>query len=189
MKIKISESQLKKVLSEIGGYDDKEVMAMHGGNVHGEIVRIVAQTAELIEHFISEIKKGELTKENLMAAVFNISQKLEDDIKILNGLSSEIYLEDEFKTILRAYTNTLIKVLRYFRLLSSVGLGRVGGSPTSFTTGLGVGMSQSELTLSIVEQLSKIGRHLDKLGDMFNQVRVRFGRRMQSDHDDDINSY
>jgi len=190
MKIKISESQLKKVLSEIGGYDDKEVMAMHGGNIHGEIVRIITQTSEIIKHFVDHIRGGELSKENLMAGVYNLSEKITSDIEILSRLSKEIYLDDDFRLIMKNYIVTLKKSLNYFRLLSDVGLGRMGSDPPkSFVSGLGIEMSNSELSLNIIENISKIASHLDKLGDMFNQIISRFGRRMDSSGDNTEDIY
>ena len=49
MKIKLTETQLQKVLKEVGGYDSIDIMGMHGGSVQGEITRIVSQTVDFHE--------------------------------------------------------------------------------------------------------------------------------------------
>ena len=54
MKIKLTESQLKLVLKEVGGYDSPEVMATHAGPLHSiingktmELLMLVSKLASL----------------------------------------------------------------------------------------------------------------------------------------------
>ena len=49
MKIKLTETQIQKVLKEVGGYDSLDIMGIHGGSVQGEITRIVSQTVDFMK--------------------------------------------------------------------------------------------------------------------------------------------
>tara|TARA_R110000824_G_scaffold212354_2_gene398537 strand:- start:93 stop:632 length:540 start_codon:yes stop_codon:yes gene_type:complete len=178
MKIKIRESQLNKVLKEVGGYDAPEVMGVHGGSVHGEITRIVHTTVDFIKEFSEKLTDGSLSKEELMAGIHNFSEKIQLDIQRLGELAREIYIDDDFKSLVIAYVRALQKVLKYFKLLSNVSPGIVGGQPQMFGGGLGMDMSHSELSLEIAKKLASLGEYIESLGKMFQQIVNRFGRRM-----------
>ena len=80
MKIKLTETQIQKVLKEVGGYDSLDIMGMHGGSVQGEITRIVSQTVDFMGEFTTRLREGSLSKEELMAGIFNFSEKIQSDI-------------------------------------------------------------------------------------------------------------
>ena len=73
MKIKITESQYKKIINEVGGYDDQNVMASHGANVHGMISRSVSETIYMIAEIMKYLEDGEVGKMDIMAAVTNLA--------------------------------------------------------------------------------------------------------------------
>ena len=184
MKIKIKDTQLKKLLNEVGGYDSQDIMGIHGGRVHGEITRIVTDTVGLIKHFSEHLVSGSLSKNDIMLGIFNFSEKVQHDIKRLKELSSEIYIDDDFKSLMVNYIRALQKFLKYFKLLSNLSSGIVGRKPQMFSAGLGVDMSHSELSLKIAEKLSSLGEHIESLGEMFQTIMGRFSSRMQGNHDD-----
>ena len=183
MKIKIRESQLQKVLKEVGGYDNPDIMGLHGGSVHGEITRIVTQTVEFIKDFSGHLTDGDLSKDQLMVGIVNISDKIQSDIQRLGELSQEIYIDDDFKSLMIAYIRALQKVLKYFKLLSNITPGIMGGEPEMFIGGLGIDMSNSELSLEIAKKLASLGEYIESLGEMFQKIVNRFGRRMSGDDD------
>jgi hypothetical protein len=184
MKIKIKDTQLKKLLREVGGYDSTDVMGIHGGSVHGEITRIVTQTVDIIKQFSEHLVSGSLSKDKIMLGIFNFSEKVQSDVQRLKELSREIYIDDDFKSLMISYIQALQKVLKYFKLLSNISPGMVGGQPQMFSGGLGMDMSHSELSLKIAEKLVSLGDHIESLGEMFLIIIGRFSNRMQSDHDD-----
>jgi len=179
MKIKLTETQLQNVLKEVGGYDSLDIMGMHGGSVQGEITRIVSQTVDFMGTFTTRLREGSLSKEELMAGIFNFSEKIQSDIIRLSELSQEIYIDDDFKTLMFSYIRSLKKVLKYFKLLSNINPRMVGGQPQMFSGGLGMDMSETELSLEVATKLAGIGEYLEDLGEMFNTMMGRYGDRLQ----------
>ncbi len=181
MKIKITESQYRKIINEVGGYDDPEIMASHGGSVHGQLNRVISDTVNILGVFVEHLKSGELSKKDLMVGTFNLSDKFNDDIKIIKELSKEIYLDDDFKELVLNYMKATKKVLNYFRLLSGHSQAMMSGKPTHFTYGLGMDMTNTELTLKISEKLASLGQYIEHLGEMFNTILRRYKGRLDTD--------
>ena len=75
-------------------------MGLHGGSVHGEITRIVTQTVEFIKDFSAHLTDGDLSKDQLMSGIVNLSDKIQSDIQRLGELSQEIYIDDDFKSLM-----------------------------------------------------------------------------------------
>lgn len=186
MKIKIKDTQLKKLLREVGGYDSTDVMGIHGGSVHGEITRIVTQTVDIIKQFSEHLVSGSLSKDKIMLGIFNFSEKVQSDVQRLKELSREIYIDDDFKSLMISYIQALQKVLKYFKLLSNITPSIIKNQPEMFVGGLGIDMSHSELSLEIAKKLASLGEYIESLGEMFQNVVNRFGRRMGGDGDDDF---
>jgi len=179
MKIKIKESQLKKVLNEVGGYDYVDVMGIHGGSLHGEITRIVVSTVDFVKEFTNRLGDGTLSREEILVGVHNLSEKIQEDIQRLTELAKEIYIDDDFKSLLISYIRTLQKILKYFKLLSNVSPGIIGNKPRMMPSGLGWEMPETELSLEIAKKLAMLGEHLNDLGEMFNTIMGRYSDRMQ----------
>ena len=76
--------------------------------------------------------------------------------------------------------NATNKVLKYFRMLSGFGTGIVGGKPVPLSYGLGNSMTDSELRLRISEKLSSLGEYIEKLGDMFKTILMRYQSRLEN---------
>jgi len=179
MKIKIKDSQLKKVLNEVGGYDYVDIMGIHGGSLHGEITRIVISTIDLVKEFTSRLSDGTLKREQILAGVNNLGEKIQDDIQRLSELVKEIYIDDDFKSLMISYIRTLQKILKYFKLLSNISPGIMGGKAELIPSGLGWEMGETELSLGIAKKLAMLGEHLKGLGEMFNTIMGRYSDRMQ----------
>jgi len=186
MKMKIKESQLNNLLNEVGGYDSSDIMGLHGGSIHGEITRIVSQTVGIIRQFTDHLTDGSLSKDQLMAGIVNFSEKIQSDIQRLGELSQEIYIDDDFKSLMISYIQALQKVLKYFKLLSNITPVIIKGQPEMFVGGLGIDMGHSELSLEIAKKLASLGEYIESLGKMFQKVVNRFGRRMGSGGGDDF---
>ena len=52
MKIRITESQLNKVLNEVGGYDDTDIMNKHAQNIQGPLLQTLESTVEILQSFV-----------------------------------------------------------------------------------------------------------------------------------------
>ncbi len=185
MKIRIKETQLNNLLKEVGGYDSPDIMGIHGGNIHGEIKRIISQTVEFMAHFVEGLRDDSLSKNQIMAGVVNFSDKIRLDITRLSELTREIYIDDDFKELMVSFIRALKKTLKYFQLLVNVTPGIIGKqSPEPLIGGLGIDMSKSEISLIIAERLAELGTYIESLGKMFQELFYRFARRMGGDEDD-----
>ena len=174
MKIKLTEEQLKKVLKEIGGYDSPEIMAMHGGQLHGEISVKTTQLIALIFDIVEKLKEGELTKQQLMAGTYNLNEEIKNYIQRMRELSTEIFIDDDFKRIINSFLSALKKVHKYFRLLVNIQQGGQFGG----VMGLGQDMGQTELTLEISNKLATLGEHIEKMGEMIVTIVNRYRERL-----------
>jgi hypothetical protein len=178
MKIKITESQYKKIINEVGGYDDQNVMASHGANVHGTISRSVSETIYMIAEIMEYLEDGEVGKMDIMTAVTNLSNKFSEDIKLIKGLSKEIFLDNDFKELVINYMNSTSKILKYFRMLSGYSAGIMGGQPTNLSYGLGMSMSDTELRSTVKEKILSLGDYLLELSEMFHTIVKRYASRL-----------
>ena len=102
MKIKINESQLKRIvkhlpLNEVGGYDSKDLMGFHGGMVQGEITFLISRFVSKMEQVMDYMHSEEVTKENLQKGLLFINDEIEGNIKRLGELTSEVYFDDDFR--------------------------------------------------------------------------------------------
>ena len=182
MKIKLRETQLRRVINELGGYDDSFTMSMHGGAIQGEIRDRIYGTTELVEKFAKDIKSDKLTKEHLMLGVSNLSNHFESEVSRLKELTHEIYLDDDFKSLINSYINNLKKIIKYFRLLSRPTPTFINKQPEVTMGGLGMDMSREELSMVIAENLIKWGTFLEKIGEMFETLYRRYRNRLESNN-------
>lgn len=182
MKIKLTESQVKRILNEEGGYDDVEIMQSHAGNLQGELRHFTSETVSMLEIFINHLQEGMLEKEDIMAGIYNLSEKFKSDTRRIKELSKEIYVDDDFKLLIRKYSNSLQKVLKYFNLLSNITVQIKDGKPHPTVHGLGLDMSHQDLTLMVAQKLQGLGEHIGELGEMFNKVAGRYQKRFNQDN-------
>jgi len=174
------QSELNTMLNEVGGYDDHNIMAAHGGHIHGVLSRSISDTVGLIGTFTQHLESDEINKMNIMTATANLSNKFQQDINIINDLSGEIYLDDDFKELVIGYKSAMAKVLKYFRLLSGYSPGIMGGKPQNLSYGLGMNMSDSELRVVIAKKLMSLGEYIEKLGEMFTTILRRYKGRLEN---------
>ena len=176
MKIKLTESQLKLVLKEVGGYDSPEVMATHAGSLHSIINGKTMELLMLVSKLASSIKDEELNKTELTNGIYNLNQKISEYIDHMPDYVKEIYIDDDFKSVLNSFINALIKINKYFRILVGSGQNDLG----QFYTGLSFDMSQDELELEVAEQISTLSNNIYELGEMIVKINQRFSERTGS---------
>lgn len=182
MKIKITESQYKKIVNEVGGYDDENVMASHGGNIHGKLSRAISETIGMLGMFIEHLQGDKLSKTQIMTGLSNITNKFDQDVRLIKDLSNEIFLDDDFKELIMNYMRATSKIIKYFRMLSGFSTGLIGNKPTEVLHGLGMDMTDTELRVKIAEKLTSLGSYIESLGDMFNTIIRRYEGRLNRDN-------
>ena len=184
MKIKINESQLKRIvkhlpLNEVGGYDSADLMGFHGGMVQGEIVAIVSRFVSILEKLIEGIRDRDMPKQVLLGGVLTLNKEIEDNIKRLGELTREIYVDEDFKSVMKSYIRALNKVSKFFKLLIDVRSGIYGGNIVTGISGLSDNMTKEELELHISEKLASLGEEIESLGKMIHEIRERYMNRLQ----------
>ena len=167
MKIRITESQLRKVINEVGGYDDKDIMSIHAQSVQSPLLQTLASTVETLNTFVEMSLSGNLeNKQMITNFISNLTHKLNIDIEMINKLENEIYLDDDFKILIGDFKLALKKLQNYLRLLYSG------------DTGLSYDMTKQELTMSILNQIESMGGMIFKMSKMFGTVHDRYRNRL-----------
>ena len=176
MKIKLTESQLKRVLKEVGGYDSPEVMATHAGPLHSVINGNTMELLMLVSKLASAVRDEELNRTELVNGIFNLNQKISDYVKNMPDFVREIYVDDDFKTVVKSFISALVKINKYFRML--VGSGQNDGG--TFYTGLSFDMTQDELEEQVAEQIATLTDRIQEMGMMIVTINQRFNDRTSS---------
>lgn len=182
MKIKLTESQLKRVLKEVGGYDSPEVMATHAGPLHSVISSQTMELLMLVSKLAQGIRDEELSKSELTNGIYNLNHKISEYIKQMPDYVKEIYIDDDFKTVLKTFISALVKINKYFRMLVGSGQDQEG----SFYTGLSFDMTQDELEEQVAEQIATLTDRIQEMGTMIMNIHQRFNDRTSSMNESDL---
>ena len=166
MKIKITDSQLRKIINEAGGYDDSNIMNVHAQNVQSPLLHSFAETVDVIHSFMIFSKSENFTKQNAINFISNFSGKVDGDIKMINDLLPEIYLDDDFVEMVKKYRYSLKKLLNYLKLLYSN------------DSGLSYDMTMKQLVSVIYEQIEEMQNIIEELSQMFGDVHHRYRTRL-----------
>lgn len=183
MKIKLTESQLKRVLKEVGGYDSPEVMATHAGPLHSVISSQTMELLMLVSTLAQGIQNDELSRTELVNGIYNLNEKISQYVRHIPELTKEIYVDDDFKTVVKSFISALVKINKYFRML--VGSGQNDGG--TFYTGLSFDMTQDELEEQVAEQIATLTDRIQEMGMMIMTIHQRFNDRTSSMNENTIN--
>ena len=176
MKIKLTEIQLKRILNEVGGYDSVDIMASHGGLVHGEISMRTATLIQMIQDISQKMVEGNLSKHELLVGTYNLNSAINEYMERINILSNEVYIDDDFKKIIGSFLGGLKKIHNYLRLLVDVSQKK----EFSGISGMGMDMTKDQLALNIAKKISPLQDHIEKMGDMIPTIVRRFTDRMNN---------
>jgi len=166
MKIRITESQLKRIVTEEGGYDDRNIMNIHAQSVQEPLLQTFGGTVEILKSFIDMSMMGKLNKENLKNFISNLTTKLSMDIDMINRLENEIYVDRDFKKVVKDYKVSLKKLQNYLRLLYSGDFGMV------------YDMTEQEIIKVILGEIEKLEGDVENLSRMMKTVHNRYRNRL-----------
>lgn len=166
MKIRITESQLKRIVTEEGGYDDRNIMNIHAQSVQEPLLQTFGGTVEILKSFIDMSMMGKLNKENLKNFISNLTTKLSMDIDMINRLENEIYVDRDFKKVVKDYKMSLKKLQNYLRLLYSGDFGMV------------YDMTEQEIIKVILGEIEKLEGDVENLSRMMQTVHNRYRNRL-----------
>ena len=166
MKIRITESQLKRIVTEEGGYDDRNIMNIHAQSVQEPLLQTFGGTVEILKSFIDMSMMGKLDKENLKNFISNLTTKLSMDVDMIDRLENEIYVDKDFKKVVKDYKMSLKKLQNYLRLLYSGDFGMV------------YDMSEQEIIKVILGEIEKLEGDVENLSRMMQTVHNRYRNRL-----------
>jgi len=167
MKIILTESQLKRLVNEVGGYDDINIMGIHAREIQEPIFRELMNTVEIIASYLKLYKEGGLkNKQMIQAFISNLSLKISDDIDMIEYLSDEIYLDDDFKDLVIEYKMSLKRLENYCKLLYSKDIS------------LSHDMTKDELANTVLKYIENLSTTIEKMGKMFHSVHSRYRNRL-----------
>lgn len=166
MKIRITESQLKRIVTEEGGYDDRNIMNIHAQSVQEPLLQTFGGTVEILKSFIDMSMMGKLNKENIKNFISNLTTKLSMDIDMINRLENEIYVDKDFKKVVKDYKVSLKKLQNYLRLLYSGDFDMV------------YDMSEQEIIKVILGEIEKLEGDVENLSRMMQTVHNRYRNRL-----------
>jgi hypothetical protein len=166
MKIRITESQLKRIVTEEGGYDDRNIMNIHAQSVQEPLLQTFGGTVEILKSFIDMSMMGKLDKENLKNFISNLTTKLSMDVDMIDRLENEIYVDRDFKKVVKDYKMSLKKLQNYLRLLYSGDFGMV------------YDMSEQEIIKVILGEIEKLEGDVENLSRMMQTVHNRYRNRL-----------
>ena len=169
MKIKITESQLKKVINEVGGYDDTDVMYSHAQSVQAPLLQSLMSTVEILNSFMEMSMEGNLENKKMITNyISNLNDKLSLDIEMINRLIGEIYLDTDFKDMMVEYKLTLKRLQNYLRLLYT----------SKPQMGMSFDMTKNDLIKAIVNQIEGMESSIMRITRMFEKVHGRYQGRL-----------
>ena len=166
MKIRITESQLKRIVTEEGGYDDRNIMNIHAQSVQEPLLQTFGGTVEILKSFIDMSMMGKLNKENIKNFISNLTTKLSMDIDMIDRLENEIYVDRDFKKVVKNYKMSLKKLQNYLRLLYSGDFGMV------------YDMTEQEIIKVILGEIEKLEGDVENLSRMMQTVHNRYRNRL-----------
>jgi hypothetical protein len=169
MKIKITESQLKRVINEVGGYDDTDVMYSHAQSVQAPLLQSLMTTVQILNSFVEMSMEGNLeNKQMITNYISNLNDKLNLDIEMINRLINEIYLDADFKDMMFEYRLTLKRVQNYLKMLYT----------SKPQMGMSFDMTKNELVKAIMGQIEGMEDSINKITRMFEKVHGRYQSRL-----------
>jgi hypothetical protein len=166
MKINITESQLKKIINEIGGYDDKNVMNVHASNLQSPLLQSMSTTASMLSSFLGIVKYGDVSIEKIKNYLDKVNIKLSMDIELINHFGDEIYVDKDFRGLIRDYKTTLTTLQNNLRLIYSDEGGMI------------YDMTKKESISSIIRFIEGVEPMITKLASMFENVHSRYRSRL-----------
>lgn len=166
MKIRITESQLKRIVTEEGGYDDRNIMNIHAQSVQEPLLQTFGGTVEILKSFIDMSMMGKLNKENIKNFISNLTTKLSMDVDMIDRLENEIYVDKDFKKVVKDYKLSLKKLQNYLRLLYSGDFGMV------------YDMTEQEIIKVILGEIEKLEGDVENLSRMMQTVHNRYRNRL-----------
>jgi len=181
MKIIITETQLKQIMNEVGGYDDKDTMLSHSGTLYGEIEVIVSNLIEKLNYILKGMYDKTMTKNQLIKYLEFYNSLIIDNIGRLNQLIGEVFLDDDFYNIIEKFIGALKELSEYLILLTGSEIRSFDKfAPKKLSFGLINDMTMEDVRIYLVKKLKEIEKDFLGMRNMFDDVERRYYGRFEN---------
>lgn len=181
MKIIITETQLKQIMNEVGGYDDKDTMLSHSGILYGEIEVIVSNLIEKLNYILKGMYDKTMTKNQLIKYLEFYNSLIIDNIGRLNQLIGEVFLDDDFYNIIEKFIGALKELSEYLILLTGSEIRSFDKfAPKKLSFGLINDMTMEDVRIYLVKKLKEIENDFLGMRNMFDDVERRYYGRFEN---------
>jgi hypothetical protein len=167
MKLIISESQLKRVINEIGGFDDKDAMGSHSTMIQNNIMVKVVETIKAMKATINLLDTDGIKTENVIYLIEQILDMLDNTSKMLDVFIPEIYLDRDYKEAAIEFNQKNKKLIKKLGMVKHIA----------------IGMSVMEVKDILNETIEDIFHTYINFGEFANRVNMRYVKRMDPDFD------
>ena len=167
MKLIISESQLKKVINEIGGFDDKQSMGSHSSMIQNNISLKIIKTIDAMVTTKELLETPNITTENVIQIIDKLLEIFTDTSKMLDVFTPEIYLDKDYKDLLIKFNmknKNFIKKLGMVKHISR-------------------GMSVMEIKNILNGVIGSVMDSYTDFSEIVNTINLKYINRMDSDFD------
>ena len=176
MKIIITETQLKKMVSEVGGYDDPMMMNVHSGVVQRELATMMNQLGEIWGSFVHNNANFELSREEVLTFTANASMLIGKISDRMGQLGDEILVDDDLRTEIVKIQSTLRKLSEYLSMLSGI---MKDGRGNMVRTGVGLEMTREDMIEGILGKIKDSMNELKYFITLLRDVNQRIINRLQ----------
>lgn len=162
MKLIISESQLKRVINEIGGFDDKSTMGSHSTMIQNNIMVKVVDTIKAMKSTLNLLDTDGIRTENVIYIIEQILDMLSNTSNMLDVFIPEIYLDRDYKEAAIEFNQKNKKLIKKLGMVKHIARG----------------MSVMEVKDILNETIEDIFGTYINFGEFSNRVSMRYMKRM-----------
>lgn len=181
MKIIITENQLKRIIDEVGGYDDKDVMITHTGILLGDIEFNINKLLEGINSMSQVVENKNLTKDRIIKIMNHFNGFIFEIKNNIKKYEDEIYLDDDFKNILSKLDVSLDNIFNYLNRMTGNEMKSFNlGEPKNFSIGLVNDIPMSDLLGGFSKKIRDTKNVVMDVLEMFNVLFERYHNRYYS---------
>ena len=181
MKIIITETQLKKIIKEVGGYDDKDIMLSHSGVLYGELEVIVSNLIDKLNQILDGIHKKTMNKPLLTKYLMFYQSQLLEKINRIDNLLGEVFLDDDFYNTISNFRDALKELSDYLILLVGTETRSFEKfAPKNLSFGLINDMTLDEVRIYLVKKLKEVESDFLGVRNMFDDVERRYYGRFEN---------
>jgi len=167
MKLIISESQLRKVINEIGGFDDTKSMGRQSTLIQNNVLVRIAGSIDVLKQIITLINDEKIDSETIVELIEQLIEIVDENVNVVDAFIPEIYLDDDYKMAMIEYSEKLKKFINKLEMIKFIAMDT----------------DISKLKSIFMDVLGKMFEVFHNFGNLANKINMRYIKRMGLDLD------